>query len=381
MIANPRSIKLRLIYARWLASVGETNRAEFIRVQCALQSIAKGSPKRAALSARAHELIDSFGEQWLGQLVLSVPKRRLQLSDAPTALTYWYSSPKRAEQFHYEFGFLGRMKLNPIYSADLDRLAAAWEIKLITKVQLSGIELETAPPGTQPLFARLAASDLFPNVESLVLGTGEADEFGYTLGQSPHLVDFIASLHRLREFRILDFDCDFSRLFSLSTLRELRALRIYSPWTTPLPLRDLARNPAFARLQHFEATPKLAATPIEPPLIEVPDVEALVSSSRLPALRSLSLSCVPLGPDGCRMLSNSNMFTRLSVIRISDCRLDDAALGVFASTPAFSELKLLDLRSRLSGSSEEYGLLDTYSSDAVDQLRRRGVKVLADPSA
>src|SRR5262249_28386548 len=53
----------RLVYADWLDDQGQFDRAEFIRGQVAADRLAEG-PERAALAARANELLVLHEKEW-----------------------------------------------------------------------------------------------------------------------------------------------------------------------------------------------------------------------------------------------------------------------------------------------------------------------------
>jgi uncharacterized protein (TIGR02996 family) len=59
----------RLVYADWLEEQGEADRAEFIRVQCALDKLGpdrrKGRKERARLEPREQELLAEHQDRWL----------------------------------------------------------------------------------------------------------------------------------------------------------------------------------------------------------------------------------------------------------------------------------------------------------------------------
>src|SRR5262249_54775998 len=58
--AHPDDDAPRLIYADWLDEQGRSERAEFIRVQCALVA----RPEDGALRRRERELLDEHGNAW-----------------------------------------------------------------------------------------------------------------------------------------------------------------------------------------------------------------------------------------------------------------------------------------------------------------------------
>src|SRR4051812_17110474 len=58
----------RLIYADWLDDQGESDRAEFVRVQCEQSRLDPGDERRLELAPRASRLLDANRDAWLGPL-------------------------------------------------------------------------------------------------------------------------------------------------------------------------------------------------------------------------------------------------------------------------------------------------------------------------
>src|SRR5690348_9287401 len=72
--AAPDDDTPRLVYADWLEENRQAERAEFIRVQCALAGAA--GPERPALEARQRELLERYGEEWARPLAGRVQEWR-----------------------------------------------------------------------------------------------------------------------------------------------------------------------------------------------------------------------------------------------------------------------------------------------------------------
>jgi uncharacterized protein (TIGR02996 family) len=66
--ATPSDDAPRLIYADWLEEQGQTDRAEFIRIQCQLARMAEANPAWTALRNRAEELLRNHWAEWVGAL-------------------------------------------------------------------------------------------------------------------------------------------------------------------------------------------------------------------------------------------------------------------------------------------------------------------------
>src|SRR5437763_13536125 len=75
----------RLIYADWLDEHGDDVRAEFIRLQCALESMDPFAPGRRALVRREWELVRQHGERWI---------REDGLADVVAPDSLWHYPPK-----------------------------------------------------------------------------------------------------------------------------------------------------------------------------------------------------------------------------------------------------------------------------------------------
>src|SRR5579859_6164594 len=63
ILDDPEDTHLRLVYADWLEEQGDP-RAEFIRVQCALEDLSRDDERRRELAGRADQLLERYGEQW-----------------------------------------------------------------------------------------------------------------------------------------------------------------------------------------------------------------------------------------------------------------------------------------------------------------------------
>src|SRR3712207_3456925 len=64
IIEHPEDDELRLVYADWLEEHGDSARAEFIRVQCALARMAEDDDRLWGLRAREHQLLEGHEKDW-----------------------------------------------------------------------------------------------------------------------------------------------------------------------------------------------------------------------------------------------------------------------------------------------------------------------------
>jgi uncharacterized protein (TIGR02996 family) len=70
--AEPAEDAHRLVYADWLDDHGDADRAEFVRVQCALEGLAEDDPACAALKERERALLAAHRAEWIGALPAEV---------------------------------------------------------------------------------------------------------------------------------------------------------------------------------------------------------------------------------------------------------------------------------------------------------------------
>src|SRR5437588_8349072 len=68
IIEHPEQDAPRLIFADWLEEQGESDRAEFIRLQVRLARLGEEDPGRPELEDRAGDLLAEHEEEWAGPL-------------------------------------------------------------------------------------------------------------------------------------------------------------------------------------------------------------------------------------------------------------------------------------------------------------------------
>src|SRR5262245_2431631 len=68
ILDNPEDDAPRLIYADWLDEQGDSARAEFIRLQCALARSPSNDRRRPGWREREEALLAEHGSVWLGSL-------------------------------------------------------------------------------------------------------------------------------------------------------------------------------------------------------------------------------------------------------------------------------------------------------------------------
>src|SRR5260370_35618753 len=91
---NPDDDAPRMIYADWLSDHGQSDRAEFIRLQCRLAAPdALDDPDRWALLAREEQLLREHGKGWVGPLRRRVKRWRCRPGFVGGAASPWRLFP------------------------------------------------------------------------------------------------------------------------------------------------------------------------------------------------------------------------------------------------------------------------------------------------
>jgi len=153
VLADPGDDAPRLIYADWLDEQGDCDRAEFIRVQCALAPMGWQDERRPPLVRRERELLRRHERTWSGAL------------------------PEFDSGRTFERGFVGSLTL--MTEAFLRHAEEVFETAPVRHIKLRGARRHMTALATEPLLARLASLDL---------GHNRIDMDGATaFFRSPHL--------------------------------------------------------------------------------------------------------------------------------------------------------------------------------------------------
>jgi uncharacterized protein (TIGR02996 family) len=164
VIADPDDDAPRLIYADWLDEHGDSDRAEFIRLQCAIAERAPHGDRPHDLFRRERELLAAHESEW------SYPVGRL-FRDSSLVLT------GRAEVGAFRRGFIYRVVCDASVLLDCaEELFAATPLEHLRLRDARGVARELF---RLPLLSRLHALDLSYNR----LGDDEV----YQLARCPHL--------------------------------------------------------------------------------------------------------------------------------------------------------------------------------------------------
>jgi len=141
ILAHPDDDAPRLIFADWLEEQGDSARAEFIRVQCALDGAELSPQRRTALMRRENQILDEWDKEWVR------PIRRL--------VTNWT----------YHRGFIDEVVMwDYVFLLNADRLFRRVPIQhLKLRPDEVGISRPTAALADNAYLQRLHSLDLSEN--------------------------------------------------------------------------------------------------------------------------------------------------------------------------------------------------------------------------
>jgi uncharacterized protein (TIGR02996 family) len=274
----------RLVYADWLDEHGESDRAEFIRAQCALARLQAGSPERSQLQKRADKLLRAHGQGWFGPLLKTFKKGVV-----------------------VERGFLieirGRVDQVLHHRADIAAFAPV--------LQTLGVELGRRSTGLEGLLAL----DLTGRVRNL--------EFDRPNDQQLAAIARAPARGHLDRLAILTAE--------LEQGEEPVLLLNDSPLVAAADRFDLA----FGLYLHNDQPPNVATE------LEVPNNARVLKGLRLPNLRGFGFGGATEAL--AEQFAGLSWFGRLDWLNFQCAYLGDSAVRVFLTSPNLGNLTRLSL--------------------------------------
>lgn len=293
--ANPDDLVSRLVYADWLEENGDPL-AELIRVQCELAELPADSPEASSLALREKDLLAEYHEQWVQPLkdrfgaIGVVVKNGFVDSLRITADTFLDNADEIVEMLPALCSLtLGRPRDR------LRDLAATPALK-----QVPGLDLRGGSIGDEGLAVLLS---------------------------SPHLANLV---HLSLSGNKLSPEAA-ARLASAEPLKNLRSL-------------DLSRNPiggdGLARLGESTVLNQVQSLDSRSCEVRLMGFERFCAATGMPKLRHVNLAQNSMG----EMARQHLEFTRpLETLRLWDTQIHVDSLSVIANSPAFAQLRLLDI--------------------------------------
>jgi uncharacterized protein (TIGR02996 family) len=292
--ADPDDDVVRLVFADWLEENGDSERAEFIRVQCELARLPAYEPRAIDLHWRQEELLAAHGDCWRAE----VPK--------------W---ARRGCTFRR--GFVNRVEATV---TQFIRSGNALSMTVpVREVTLSAAPQRIAELAACPHLTRLKALG-FRHVPRTGHGIGDAG--AAALAASPHLA-------RLTDLELVAPRAGAAGAAALAgsqNLTELRRLAL-----TRNHLGDAGVESFIAALRHD----KLASLELGYNRIGDEGVERIARCPHLAGLRELNLEYNEIGNAGVAALANSPFLSGLLKLNLRGNNVGEAGLRALATSPYF----------------------------------------------
>jgi uncharacterized protein (TIGR02996 family) len=342
---DPESDAPRLVYADWLDEHDQPERAEFIRLQCALAGMPAAHRDRPRTEARARELLAAHEKTWLGPLrglLLEWHFWRGFVAGAVVDLrafvrksaAIFRRAPLEAVQFRRAEGGSG-------YKEELiGRLASSPCLGRLREVDFAWISL-----GEEGVRALLASPHL-GRVRSLAFGEGDSSvATARALAECPNLP-------RLSELTFAE-DSPESQLgdegvrvlASARSLAGLTALRLLNNGIGPAGAAALAASPHLTRLTSLY----LGEGSYDPNQVGDEGLSALAASPNLAGLTQLSLPMNDVGDTGVQALARSPYLRRLEALDLRHNAIGTAGVVALAGSANLDSVTFLDLRGSHGG--------------------------------
>ena len=318
----------RLIYADWLDEHGQSDCADFIRLQCALDRLPDDDLRRPDLRERERQLSEAHEARWAADL-------------APL-VTDW--------SFHR--GVIDSVSVDP--AQFLASGAAIFELAPIRKVRFLDIGEGLKDLAENPLLRHIRELDLSGNP----LG----DRGPMLLARSPHL----AGLHAL-DLGFTDLGATgLKALADAPAFGGLRSLRVNdNPGLGVVGLRALADSPHLTALIDLDLSGNGLSDAALRPLFDGPLarrlvrlalqgnhlgdagtialVESLAFTRMAERDGSIDLRRVEMGPTGARALAACAALTAVHTLDLEGNTIGDAGLIALAGSPYLTSLRVLAL--------------------------------------
>jgi uncharacterized protein (TIGR02996 family) len=376
LLDHPEDATAPLAYADWLEEHDENDRAEFIRVQTALEDESLAGGRRQALAAREQQLLEQYQRQWLGEMAPFL----LDNEDSV------YGDPERNCTFHFRRGFFRELHISTLGHRLVQAMKRSplmpWVVELsvqefVSHHHYANLAEDNGDPIPDDLPENFEADEALQqcpslsNVRRFRVGEDWDADSGWVDCHCycRHAAEIVARMPRLEELHLLCKEFDLAKLFSLDTLGHLRVLRIYHLGHRWVPLNHrihanekyeyelelLANNPAFRNLTTLRFHPHYRQRAHYPDpsdwrnaipfsFLPLPKVQALLESPNLPSLSYLQLRLSDMGDEGCRAIVRSGILKRLKVLDLGHGGITDDGARVLASSVDLKNLRRLDVQ-------------------------------------
>ncbi|QGJ72031.1 Hypothetical protein PBC10988_37460 [Planctomycetales bacterium 10988] len=355
---DPEADGPRLIYADWLEEVDEP-RADFIRVQCALDRLPIGHPDRPPLEARESELLRGSANQWLYEVrlldlheanfergflagihtnaasFLEHADRLFEAAPLLKRLHLWEILPEHTHDLQH-FSPLERIENLKLYTSDRQARATRswlWKCQKLTSLRSLDLSNHLLQAHEWEQFGKTSwASKLRELIAVNMDLTRTWSSFLKGINASPlQLLDVSANGLRWDQFPFL---LDFPHLEKLKVLRL--GCNFFGKEENP-------HDSEFARLLGEGLGHQLEVLDLSQTDLSW-YARGILYATRWPHLRKLDLGGVGIGDDGLIDLTQSEDFPVLQTLFLNDNCLTDRSIEYLAKTLRFPHLTRISLR-------------------------------------
>jgi uncharacterized protein (TIGR02996 family) len=334
ILARPDDDTPRLIYADWLEEQGDTERAEFIRVQILRASLPEWDRRQVRLAIRERELSKQH-YKW-----------NAELPDIKGVTWMWYRRGFMAQATFASFTALASRGADCWAAAPIETVSVSWprpRDSVECSEPINGLrELKiTGRLVNERDLERLADSPLLSTLRTLDIRDSGLGVSGFRrLMASPHP----GKLTALRVPYNSIGNSGIAALFDAASLNSLGELDLSEadsygrydedPNVTSTGLVALAGWPGLARLRSL----KLSGNDVQ-----ADGLRALLRSPLCAGLKELALRDNRLNGQAVREFGDAHKDLRLETLDLAENLLGDLGAAYLASAPCLRELKVLDL--------------------------------------
>src|SRR5262245_23679437 len=349
----------RLLYADWLDDNGQSDRAEFVRLQCALARLPDDDPRRPDLRERERQLLEANEAAWtagISPLVTAWVFRRGVIDSVSVEATSFLDGGEAL------FALAPVRKVRfPNVGDRLPRLAKSPLLRLVRELDFSGNDLGNRGP------TLLARSPHLERLDALDLSFTELGDRGLAAIAGSPVFGALRSLQINDDSRI--GGPGIRAVAESPHLTALAELDVSGNGLSNVDLQPLFDGPPGHRLVRlvlptnrlgdagtaaFVASPVFARMAERDRMVDLRRVEmgpagarALAASPALVNVEALDLEGNPLGDAGLSALAESPYLTQLRVLSLRENRISDDGVRALARSPLMETLRVLDLTGNL----------------------------------
>jgi uncharacterized protein (TIGR02996 family) len=352
IVENPDDDLPRLIYADFIQEQGQSDRAEFIRLQCQLAQLNEDDPNREKLENREQRLLKRHQESWLKPFEGCCTKSKFsrgfveEMTLSSSQFLFYHKwifsrTPLRGCRFHKNPVPASMRELARCPALEkLSSLVVAWFIgedgwrDLLRSPYLPKVNklwsIESGLDGTG--LRGIASSPKMAELRSITLHNDEAGIEGIrSIVYSPTIAK-LEHLHLHNSVSLRDFGAFFAEA---SWLSHLRTLVFYWCDLTDRSLISVLQSKQLNQLRTLSLTGNQ--------LLSTESIITLVNTPELNNLRQLALDGISLNRESVRAIAESPYLRELKKLSLKACAIEDIDLQLLLESSNLRKVQHLEL--------------------------------------